>query len=247
MSSGPLSKRRLLSEMLPARSLTDEAYGQLKRQIIRCEMPPDLLVTESQLVRESGLGKTPVREALARLVQEGLVQNIPRHGYAIAPITLGDVEELFGLRLIVEPAAAELAAGRVDPAHLRRLDELCAASAHPDGPEGLDRHLKANRDLHIAVARAAGNRRLLEMLQRLMDESERMLRLGLLFGNPWAQIVHEHQQLVEALIAGDAAAARQISIEQIQSARRNVTSALLASPAILSTHVTAPKRAAQRA
>jgi DNA-binding GntR family transcriptional regulator len=223
--------------------LADEAYFQLKRQIIRCEMPPDLLVTEAQLVRESGLGKTPVREALGRLVQDGLVHNIPRQGYEIAPITLGDVEELFGLRLIVEPAAAELAAGRVDGALLRRLDKECAATADPSGgPEGLERHMKANRDLHVAVARGSGNRRLAEAVERLMDESERMLRLGLLLRNPWAQIVHEHKQLVDALIAGDKAAARHICEEQIVTAQRNVTEALLASPSILSAHVTAPRR-----
>jgi DNA-binding GntR family transcriptional regulator len=224
-----------------AASLTDEAYSALKQKIICCEMPPDLLVTESQLVRQSGLGKTPVREALARLVQEGLVRNIPRHGYEIAPITLGDVDELFGLRLIIEPAAAELAAGRVDAQELRKLDALCAATANSaGGRQGLDLHMKANRDLHVAVARAAGSRRLLEIMERLMDESERMLRLGLLFGNPWAQIVHQHKQLVDALIAGDAAAARDISVEQILAAKGNVINALLASPSILSAHVKAP-------
>lgn len=237
---GPFSK------VVHAGSLADEAYSQLKRRIIRCQMPPDLLVTESQLVRESGLGKTPVREALARLVQDGLVQNIPRLGYEIAPITLGDVDELFGLRLILEPAAAELAAGRIDPAHLRRLDQLCAVTAHPDSTEGLDQHLKANRDLHVAVARSAGNRRLAESIERLMDEGERMLRLGLLFGNPWDQIIHEHKQLVDALIAGDAAEARRVSIDQIRAAQRNVTSALLASPSIVGAHVTAPTRSLGR-
>jgi DNA-binding GntR family transcriptional regulator len=238
-------RRPVLASSSSYRSLANEAYAQLKRQIIRCEMPPDLLVTESQLVRQSGLGKTPVREALARLVQEGLVVNIPRHGYEIAPITLGDVDELFGLRLIVEPAVAERAAGRVDGVELRRLEELCAVSANPDGgPEGLDRHLKANRDLHVAVARWAGNRRLLDIVERLMDESERMLRLSLLLKNPWAQILHEHKQLVDALIAADGATARRVSAEQILTAQRNVIEALLASPSVLSAHVTAPLAAA---
>jgi DNA-binding GntR family transcriptional regulator len=246
--NSPATRGGPLSKVIAARSLADEAYVQLKRKIIRCDLPPDLLVTESQLVRESGLGKTPVREALARLVQEGLVRNIPRHGYEIAPITLGDVEELFGLRLIIEPAAAELAAGRVDAAHLRQLDEICAASCQPDGgSESFDRHLKANRELHVSIARASGNRRLAEVMERLLDESERMLHLSLLFRNRRAEILHEHRQLVDALIAGDAETARRVSIEQIVAAQRNVTDALLSSPSILSAHVTAPKRARLRA
>jgi len=240
--------RRPFTKIVAAGSLADEAYVQLKRKIIRCELPPDLLVTESQLVRESGLGKTPVREALARLVQEGLVRNIPRHGYEIAPITLRDVDDLFGLRLIVEPAATELAAGHVDATQLRQLDEMCAASTDPDGGnESFDRHLKANRELHLTVARASGNRRLAEVMERLLDESERMLHLSLLFRNRRAEILHEHRQLVDALIAGDGEAARRVSIEQIEAARHNVTDALLSSPSILSAHVTAPKRVRLRA
>ncbi len=241
-------RKRPLRTATDAGSLADEAYGQLKRKIIRCELPPALLVTESQLVRESGLGKTPVREALGRLVQEGLVRNIPRHGYEVAPITLGDVQELFGLRLIVEPAAVQLAAGHVDAAELRHLDALCAEGADADdSPDALDRHLQANREFHVTVARATGNRRLAEAIEKLLDESERMLHLSLQFRNRRAEIMHEHKQLVDALVAGDAEASRRIAIDQILAAQRNVVDALLSSPSILSAHVTPLKRLRSRA
>jgi DNA-binding GntR family transcriptional regulator len=72
-------------------SLADEAYAILKLLIIRCELEPGRRITEAQLVATTGIGKTPVREALARLVHENLVRNIPRHGYEVTPITLRDV------------------------------------------------------------------------------------------------------------------------------------------------------------
>jgi DNA-binding GntR family transcriptional regulator len=104
-----------------AGSLADEAYARIRRRIVGCELAPGAQVTEGQLVETHGIGKTPVREALQRLAQEGLVQPIRRSGYRIVPITLRDVRDLFGLRLIVEPAAAELAVGRLDLARLREI------------------------------------------------------------------------------------------------------------------------------
>jgi DNA-binding GntR family transcriptional regulator len=102
-------------------SLADEAYARIRRRIVGCDLAPGEQVTEGQLVETHGIGKTPVREALQRLAQEGLVQPIRRHGYRVAPITLRDVRDLFGLRLIIEPAAAELAVGRIDVAQLRDI------------------------------------------------------------------------------------------------------------------------------
>jgi DNA-binding GntR family transcriptional regulator len=224
------------------KSLTDTAYAILKRRIIRCEMPPGLHITESQLVSEINIGKTPVREALARLAQEGLVRSYPRYGYVVAPITLGDVKELFGLRLIVEPAAVELAAGRVDVAQLRQLDHLCAVADLSRGNhESLDEHLHANRELHAIIARASGNQRLAELIEKLHDESERMLHLSLLFRPRREEILHEHRALIDALAAGDAASARQHMIEQIRAAEANVLDALLSSPSVLSAQVALPK------
>jgi DNA-binding GntR family transcriptional regulator len=223
-------------------SLTDAAYAILKQRIIRCEMPPGLHITESQLVNEINIGKTPVREALARLAQEGLVRSYPRYGYVVAPITLGDVKELFGLRLIVEPAAVELAVGRLDAAQMHQLDQLSeVADLSRDNHESLDEHLHANRELHAIIARASGNQRLAELIEKLHDESERMLHLSLLFRPRREEIQHEHRALIDALAVGDAASARRHMIEQIQAAEANVLDALLSSPSVLSAQVALPE------
>jgi DNA-binding GntR family transcriptional regulator len=223
-------------------SLTDRAYAYIKRKIIRCEMPPGMSVTESQLVEEIDIGKTPVREALARLVQEGFVLNIPRRGYEVTPITLRDVQELFGLRLILEPAAVQLAAGHVDVELLRYLDDLCRPERYSvQDPESADRHLSANREFHVTIAKASGNRRLAEGIEKLLDEGQRLLHLSLMFRNRSEEIMHEHRELVDALAAGDVDGARRITVEQILAAQRNVVDALLSSPSLLSAHVAPPQ------
>ena len=114
-SSAPATESRVRSTRV-RRSLASEAYVILKGRILRCEIAPGERLTEARLVRELGLGKTPIREALVRLIHDRLVRNMPRHGYEVTPITLADVEDLFRLRLILEPAAMGLAAGRIDVA-----------------------------------------------------------------------------------------------------------------------------------
>lgn len=220
-----------------SRSLVDDAYRQVRAQLIRCVLEPGQRLTESQLVQQLGVGKTPVREALARLVQERLVQAIPRHGYRVSPITLRDVQELFGLRLIVEPAAVQLAAGHVDATQLRRLDELCQAGYTLGDSASAAAFLHANTEFHVTVARASGNRRLATLLATLLDESERLFHLGLMLRNRTEEMAHEHKELVEALIAGDGEAARRIAVEQIIAAQRMVVDALLSSRALLETPV----------
>lgn len=234
-------RQRPLPASVPRGSLVDTAYATLKRRIIVCEIEPGLRITEAQLVEEMGIGKTPVREALARLAQEGLVRSIPHHGYEVSSITLRDVQELFGLRLIVEPAAVQLAAGHVDAVHLRRLDELCQAGYDLGDRDSAARFLRANHEFHATVAQASGNQRLVDVVVRVLDESERLFHLGLMLRNRTDEMAHEHRSLVDALVAGDGEAARRIAVEQIVAAERMVVNALLSSPAVQSVRVELPK------
>ncbi len=245
--AGPRQAVTTQSPISPGRSdgrrnsLTDEAYRVLRRRIIRCEMPPGMRITEAQLVEQLGIGKTPVREAVARLVQEGLIHNTPPRGQEVSPVTLHDVHEIFSLRMVIEPATVEMAARRVDPDQLRRLDELCAAAGYAVGDdESLEQHHRANREFHVMVAHATGNRRLTQITARLMDESERMFHLGLMFHDRSDEVRHEHRALVDALIAGDGERARQIAVDGIEAARRMVIEALLRSPSVQRVRVEPP-------
>src|SRR5215469_17615580 len=173
-----LPRRRSTSRKAEAHSQGDTAYAELKRRIIHCELAPGERITEAQLASDTGIGKTPIREALTRLIQEGLVGSIPGHGYEVTPITLGDVHDLFSFRRIVESAAAQLAAGHLVATDLRRLDALCADQDVVDDAESEERYLRANYAFHATIADASGNRRLASTVRHVLDESERLLHLG---------------------------------------------------------------------
>jgi DNA-binding GntR family transcriptional regulator len=232
-------------ERRDAVSLAQEAYGRLKQLIVRCELAPGRRVSETELIQIVGIGKTPVREALARLVQERLMRYLPRQGYQVSPITLRDVQALYRLRMLVEPFMAELAAENVDHVQLRRLDELCQA-AHTSGePAEMDDFLTANRGFHMLVAQATGNRYLVDLYQRLEDESERLFRLALLLPGYRGGIGHGHKELVDALALGDADNARRLTLEGIEASHRAVVEALLSSPAVLSAELSPPEQPAR--
>jgi DNA-binding GntR family transcriptional regulator len=215
----------------PARSLGDLTYENLRRDIIRCVLSPGAQVTESAVCELYRVGKAPVRAALARLSQEGLVRAVPRHGYVIAPITLKSVQDLYEMRLIVEPAIARRAIARIDVAHLRRVN---VAPGSSKGEEAEITFLRANREFHLAIAEATGNERLRAAMAQLLDDMARLLHLGL-FSPDWRagsmRSAHEsqaaqHEELIRALDEGDADAAETATRLHIEESRELVMKAL---------------------
>ncbi|MEO5752388.1 MAG: GntR family transcriptional regulator [Usitatibacter sp.] len=229
------------------RPLGEMAYESLRRDIIGCVLPPGAQVTEGRVCEMYQMGKAPVRAALMRLSQEGLVRAVPRHGYLVAPITLKSVQDLFELRLVVEPGIARLAIGRIDVAALRKVNVAPGASR---GDEAELTFLKANRDFHLAIAEATGNRRLYAMMAQLLDDMARLLHLGL-FSPDWRdgsmRSAHEsqaaqHEELIAALAKGDAAAAEGAARVHIEESRELVMKALHSQDAVTIGRVHWPAR-----
>lgn len=231
---GPTGTKRRLKERL-----SDLAYGRIKTDLLQCLIGPGTEVTEGRMAARYHLGKTPVRNALARLCHEGLLASLPRRGYLIAPITLQDVHGIFQLRLILEPTAARLAAGKVDAERLRELDSICTAGYTPGNKESEAAFLKVNKEFHVTIARSSGNRRLCKTIAELLDEMERLLHLGLSLRNRTEEMRHEHRALVEALARGDGEAAERVTTEQIEAAKKMVIDALLSSPATVEVNIKA--------
>jgi DNA-binding GntR family transcriptional regulator len=144
---------------------------------------PGTAFTESSVARELGFSKTPVREALARLRRDGLVEPIARSGYHVAPVTLKDARDLFALLVLLEGEAASLAARHMDdPHHLLVLDLLCKSSFNPRDVSSIKTYMRKNTEFHITVARAGGNAHLAarEIAVAQIHSSQRMVLDALL-------------------------------------------------------------------
>lgn len=230
-------KATSLSARGSASSQGEVAYAELRHRIIQCELEPGERITESQLAAETGIGKTPVREALTRLIQEGLVRSIPGHGYEVTPITLRDVQDLFNFRIIIEPAAAQLAAGHVSATDLRRLDDLCMARFSTRDKESESEYLQANYLFHTTIADASGNHRLADAIRRALEESERLFHLSSVLQQSSDDVAHEHTELIDALIIGDGETARKLTLAHITASQRRVFDALLTSSSLLTINI----------
>jgi DNA-binding GntR family transcriptional regulator len=234
-------------EEATGRPLAEMAYERIKRAILRCDLEPGSQVTEEQLAERFGLSRSVVRPALKRLYQQQLVRTVSRNRYIIPPITIKDANELFDLRLMLEPSAARRAAGRVDPEQLERLEQLCEAQYEPGDRDSADAFLQANAEFHVTVARASGNELLAEVVASLLDREQRLNHLAHMLGDRNQDAFHEHRELVEALIAADGERAERVMTEGVRASRSFVLDALMSSPAIQEMNVTIPRNPAVKA
>ena len=213
-------------------SLADQAYERLRDEIVLCRLAPGETVSESVLEQRYALARAAVRSALARLVQEGLVKSSGGKARVVAPLTLGDVNDVFLLRRQLEPLAARMAAGKVDEPHLRVLDEACRAGYTPGDLKGELGFLNANRRFHLAVAEASGSPRLARILEQLHNEATRILYLGFRLRNRSEEWSHGHESLLEALMRPDGDEAARIALELLDNSYDQIVQAALSSSKI---------------
>jgi len=206
-------------------SVGEATYISLRQAILSCSRAPGSTLTEASVMEEYGVGKSTCRLVLARLIQEGFVRSIPRQGYVVTPITLTDVEEVFALRLLLEPAAARLAADRVaagkaDVRALQQIEGVARSNkASRNAGNRIGFFLDANREFHLAVAMASGNNRLAQNISSLLDEMKRLVALGFVQGGHSPEIAHDHDELIEALEHADGARAEAIVTRHIATFR----------------------------
>ena len=221
-----ISKSEMVSNELST-SLAEQAYLQLRQEILKCSLSPGQVVSERELARRYEISKTPIREALTQTCHEGLMQRLPGRGYMVAPITIKDIRELFDLRLILEVAAAERAAQNPSPEQIALLRGMAVVSYDLDDPESHTLFLKTNRNFHLTLAEAAANKRLVDMLGQLLNEMNRLFYLGLRLRDSSEEMTREHQEVVTALEKGDVAGAREIISRQIMSSRDRILEAIM--------------------
>ncbi len=207
-----------------AQTATERAYRTIREKIIRLEYAPGELLVESGLAEELGTGRTPVREALKMLACENLVVIIPQRGIYVADISLTDLQEIAELRLAVEGLAAQLAAQRITPQQLERLRSLTHQLAHT-APDDVEKLMEIDRQFHLTVAEAAGNKHLADVIVSLYDKSLRLWRLALTRVGALASSIERHEELLDALEYGNAAKAAEIMQEHVRDFHRRMREA----------------------
>jgi DNA-binding GntR family transcriptional regulator len=206
----------------PRKSLTDQVYESLREEILKVQWAPGDIVAEPELAARYGVSKTPVREALRLLVQDGWVLVLPRKGYLIRPLGLEDVSEVFALRQMLEPQLAAEAARKSPEPQLADLRDLVAEQRH--ATHELESALLAARLFHLKIAELSGNGRAVRFLAGLLDEVRRLHYLMPQLENHITSQaeVDAHDLIVEALSARDADGAAEHMHEHLLEAGREM-------------------------
>jgi DNA-binding GntR family transcriptional regulator len=186
---------------LDDRPLPDQIYDAVRARIVSGALAPGKPVRQDTLAAELGVSKIPVREALTRLEGEGLVIANPRRGYEVSALSAAEAEDVFDLRLRIEPAAAALAsrlAGPVDhvtaKAALSALD-TAIAEEDPAAPD-------LNRAFHLALVRPAGRPLTTQLVDRLHTLAQRYVHAHLQPEGRSRRARQEHKELYEAWASG---------------------------------------------
>lgn len=185
--------------------VADYAYARLKSSILDGHLQPGARLREAELASLLGISRTPLRQALARLELEGLLEVLPRAGLVVSSLDDQAVLELYSTRELLEGAAAAMAAENATQADIDRLaGVLEQGETFPTDPNELRR---LNRSFHDALYDASHNRFLIKSLQGLHDALALLGQTTLTApGRPEAAH-EEHRAIVAAIARGDAAAA----------------------------------------
>ncbi|BAH55820.1 MULTISPECIES: GntR family transcriptional regulator [Rhodococcus] len=208
-------------------SATENAYRHIKRLILTSELAPGTELREATLSESTGFGRSPVRESLRRLVQEGFVDVRARQGYRVSVVTMASVRDLFEMRLLLEPAVVELAAERAPMAELEALHSLAHQTYVSGDIHSYEKFLEDNREFHVRIAQASGNEIFTRTLRTLLEEMQRLFFISLDGSDSVSEQMHEHHDLHDALLARDGTRAREIMIAQIEASRERVMEGLV--------------------
>jgi DNA-binding GntR family transcriptional regulator len=209
----------------PSAPHVERAYSNLKAGIVAGRYRPGASLSEVSLATEHGMSRTPIREGLARLWQEGYLDRVVGHGYFVARVTVQQIHDTFDVRRLLEGAAAARAAELASPADVERLRRLAAVPIVAS--QEYRQSEMANVQFHLAIAACARNSLAQELIERCLAQVDRFMSLGVNFGQFTENATQAHLQIVEAIEAHDAAAARTRMEEHLDCGSRLMKDALL--------------------
>lgn len=195
------------------------AYNHLESAILTGKLKPRERLVEKNLAERLKMSRTPIREALRRLEERGMVRILPRRGAVVSDVSPSDVENIYAVRSYLEVFAARLAAQRINREGLTRVAGLEAAHAKLAGGTDIRALMLANDRFHDAIYAAAENPCLVELIQQLRRQVH-VVRF-----NAWAlperiaRSLAEHRRMVEALGVRDGDGLAELTQEHIQVAK----------------------------
>ena len=181
---------------------------------------------EVQLAEELGISRTPVREAIRKLEQEGYVIMIPRRGTYVSDVSVKDVKEIFEIRSALESLAISLATMRIEPDELEKLQTLLEEIGGHIENNDIDKIVATDIEFHGLLYQVSRNERLVAIISNLKEQLARFRTLSMSYPGRLQETLAEHRAMVEAIAAGDVDLAREAAERHMEQAEETLLKAM---------------------
>ncbi len=202
-------------------SKKEKAYQAIKQAIITGQLEPTKIYTITELSEPFEVGRTPAREALLILASEGLIDPIPRSGYQIKSLSIHDLLEIFHLRSVLEIEGVGLAAEKITDDDINLLEEnnhkeqeMTLNPPSDASDQSYHKGYDLNLEFHLTIARASGNNRLVDLLEKLLNELERVLA-----HDPYIVEPQQHTEILEGLKRRDKLGAQEAMKKHLEDTK----------------------------
>ena len=214
-----------LAEAPSVRLVAERAYVELRDRIVTLRLAPGTALREDELMRDMGIGRTPLREAVKRLALENLVAVQARRGTFVTAVEASDIVNITEVRAELEGYAAELAAMRMNGEARAAAEALLEEIEEVTRPHEQEWLMRFDERIHHFTWEASGNPYLVETLERYFTHSLRIWYLVLDRVPGLGHAVHDQMHLLEALLERDGARARSIMREHVLAFQREILAA----------------------
>ncbi len=181
---------------------------------------------EIQIAEELGVSRTPVREAIRKLDQEGFVVMMPRRGAYVANMSIRDVNEIFEIRTALESLSNGLAAERITAEELESLQRLLVQIGKYIKEGNMDKIVETDIEFHDILYRAARNARLEGIISNLREQLTRFRKLSMSYPGRLEETLEEHRAMVDAIAQGDTEAAQLAAERHMEKAEQTLMDAM---------------------
>lgn len=202
--------------------LRQVAYDYIKKKILSCEYEPGIHLNEQQLCDEmGGISRTPVRDALGRLEQEGLLNILPKKGIVVSELKLNDINRIYEVRLLLEPYVLRRYGPKLDPVKLERFAEIMSDPGRVNSNSDYQYYFYDLDDqFHGFIMNAMPNQYLTDTYENINDLNQRLRVLsGSRVENRIAETFAEHLRVVNACLKKDWEAAADAMTDHLEKAR----------------------------
>ncbi|SFG63600.1 DNA-binding transcriptional regulator, GntR family [Desulfotomaculum arcticum] len=209
--------------LLPVRNrtlLTEQVYLSLKSAIIDGTFPTGERLKEEELAKKMGVSRTPVREAINQLKQEGLVTSLVGGGVKVTEISIEEINDIFDVRDLLETHAAIKAVDNISDEQLKKLEEIVFMSRVAQQKGLIEKIIELNTDFHNEIVIASGNKKIYEIICSMRDYLQAYRRVSLRHAQEPEASLSGHEQIYEAIKLRDKEKACNCMKEHLMVARR---------------------------